>query len=167
MASVKGLSEVRAYIGGIPARMQPILREAGKAGAAVIADEIALRTPSSEVRDALRTTSKTADGRITVKIDLEPGWGRSVGIWMEYGTAPHFISVDESQRQGRSITTINRRVGDNDGNGSLVIGGKFVGKTVFHPGAQAHPAFRPALDSKRDEALAAAQAYVNSKQAAI
>lgn len=163
MVTVTGKAEVKAYIGGIPAKMQRVLRGAARAGAAVISDEIKATTPSDEVRDGLRTTSKTADGQIKVRIDLKPGWARSVGTWLEYGTSPHFISVDDSQRRGMGIGRVNKSVKENDGNGSLVIGGNFVGQTVFHPGARPFPTFRPALDKKEQEAINAAQAYVNAR----
>jgi hypothetical protein len=163
MVTVTGKAEVKAYIGGIPAKLQRVLQGAAKAGAAVISDEIKARTPSDDVRAGLRTTSKTEDGQIKVRIDLKPGWGRSVGIWLEYGTSPHFISVDDSQRRGLGIGRVNKSVKENEGNGSLVIGGNFVGQTVFHPGARPFPTFRPALDTKEEEAIAAAQNYVNAR----
>lgn len=163
MVTVTGKAEVKAYIGGIPAKMQRILGGAARAGAAVISDEIEARTPSDEVREALRTKTTTSDGQITVRIDLKPGWGRSVGTWLEYGTSPHFISLDDSQRGGKGIGLINRQVTENDGNGSLVIGGNFVGQTVFHPGARPFPVFRPALDTKEQEAIAAAQTYITKR----
>lgn len=163
MVTVTGKAAVKAYIGGVPAKMQRVLLGAARAGAVVISDEIKLRTPSEEVREGLRRKTKTTDGQITVRIDLKPGWARSLGTWLEYGTSPHFITVDDSQRSGKGIGKINQQVKENDGRASLVIGGNFVGDTVFHPGARAFPAFRPALDSKEQEAIAAAQAYIAAR----
>lgn len=163
MPTVRGKADVDRFMAQIPVDMTKVLRGAGRAGAKVVSAEIKELTPSEEVRDNLRTRTKQYDGRIVVRIDVKPGWARSLGTWLEYGTSPHLISVDESQRQGMSIGRINRLANSPDSSHSLVIGGKFVGTTVFHPGAQPHPSFRPALDTKEAEAIAAAQRYVNSR----
>lgn len=159
MASLRGRAEVSAFLASAPAKLTNVLRGAARAGATVIADEIKTTTPSDAVREAVRIRTKKGDGRIVVTIDVKPGWGRAVGTWLEYGTAPHFISVDDSQRNGMSVGRVNK----SHAAGSIVIGGQFVGATVFHPGARPHPTFRPALDLKEVEAIAAAQGYINSR----
>jgi hypothetical protein len=163
MPTVRGKSEVKAYFSRVAQQLPGVLRGAARAGGKVIAEEIRERTPSDEVRENLRMRTKSVDDKIRVTIDVKPGWALSVGTWLEWGTAPHFISVDDSQRRGRSVGRINQQLGEADGAASLVIGGKFVGKTVLHPGARPHPAFRPALDTKEAEAIAAAQAYINTR----
>lgn len=163
MPTVRGKEEVKAFFANIPPKLTNVLRGAARAGGKVIAEEIKLQTPSEKVREAVRITSRAGDGEVKVKIDLKPGWARSLGIWLEYGTSPHFISVDDSQRQGKSVRKLNTQVAEYDGNASLVIGGNFVGETVFHPGARPYPAFRPALDTKEQEAISAAQSYVNAR----
>jgi len=160
MPTVKGRSEVKRYLAQLPEEIErKLLRGAARAGGKVIMDEIAEETPSDDVRDNLRMRSQAGDGRIVVKIDVKPGWARSVAIWLEYGTDPHFITVDDSQRQGMTANRINK-LGKA---GTLVIAGKPVGATVHHPGARPHPTFRPALDRKEAEAVAAAQSYINSR----
>lgn len=161
MATSRGKAQVLAYVASLPARLDPVLRGAGRAGARVVVDEIKELTPSEDVRENIRMRTQATDDQIKVRIDVKPGWARSVGTWLEWGTSPHFISVDDSQRQGRSVSRINQLSAEKGA--SLVIGGKFVGKTVFHPGARAHPAFRPAIDTKEAEAIEAAQAYINSR----
>jgi hypothetical protein len=164
MATSRGKAEVRSYLAGLPAQIErKLLRGAAKAAAAVVMDEAKSRVTSEEVRDALTMKSKAVPGRITVTITVAPGWARSVGTWLEYGTAPHFISVDDSQRRGRSVGRINRQVKSADGERSLVIGGQFVGTTVHHPGARPHPFLRVSLDLKQAEAIAAAQAFITSR----
>lgn len=163
MPTVRGKSEVKAYIEAIPGKMNSVLRGAARAGAKVVADEIKQRTPSEEVREDLRIRTKATDDQIKVTIDVKPGWGRSLGLWLEYGTSPHFISVDPSQRGGRSIGRINKLAKADDAGHTLVIGGNFVGTTVFHPGARPQPTFRPALDTKEAEAIAAARSYINAR----
>jgi hypothetical protein len=160
---MRGRNEVSSFISQLQKDMETkLLRGAARAGGKVVADEIKERSKSEEVRDNLRMRTSAAEGRVTVRIDVKPGWARSLAIWAEYGTAPHLISVDESQRSGMSIGRINRLAKDEDSSHSLVIGGRFVGTTVLHPGAQPYPAFRPALDIKQRDAIATAQAYINN-----
>lgn len=158
---IKGLSAAQARMRRLPDQIKELLRGAAKAGAKVVKDEIAANAPSV-VAEGLRVRSKIESDRVTVRIDVKPGWPRSVATWNEYGTSPHFISVDKEQRRGRSVGRINQQVREADGAASLVIGGKFVGKTVWHPGTYSRPVFRPAADLKAAEAKAAAQAYVNA-----
>lgn len=164
MAYSRGKAEVRSYIGGIPKEVETkLLRGAARAGAKVVSDEIKINVTAEEIAANLRTRTTAEEGRVVARIDVKPGWARSLAIWAEYGTAPHLISVDESQRAGRSIGRINRLASEKDSSHSLVIGGNFVGTTVMHPGAQPHPTFRPALDHKEAEAVAAAQSFINSR----
>jgi hypothetical protein len=141
----------------------------GKIGATVIADEAKLRVTSEAVRDGVVVgRAKDRDGTITVRVTVEEGWPRSLGTWLEYGTSGHFISVDPAYAEGRTAQRINKldtdaAKGGREGPGaSLVINGKPVGTTVYHPGAQAHPWLRPARDTKRREAVAAAQQHITA-----
>jgi hypothetical protein len=147
----------------IPDESRGVLRGASRAGANVFAEYVEENTSSDDVRKALRRRTKEEDGQVRTTIDLKPGWGRTVGNWMEYGTEAHFISVDASQRGGRSVGRINQQLREEGGNQSLVIGGKFVGATVWHPGARPFPVFRPARDLRAAEAKAAAQAYIKTR----
>jgi hypothetical protein len=159
MPTVRGKAETRRFIAGIPGEMKKVLRGAGRAGAKVIVEEAKERSISQHVDDAIVTKMSGDDDRIVVKITVKPGWARSVAIWLEYGTSPHFISVADSQRLGMSIGRVNETLNPE----SLMIGGKFVGETVFHPGARAHPFLRLALDTKEAEAIAAAQGYIKAR----
>lgn len=162
MAILRGKAEVRSYINGLPGAINKLLLGGARAGAKVIAEEAKDRSISSEVRDAIKVAAQVQDGRVVGKVQVK-GPGAYIAPWLEYGTRPHLISVDDSQRRGMSIRTINRRANDQGGNHSLVIGGNFVGSTVMHPGARPHPFLRPALDIKEGEALAAAQSYINAR----
>ena len=159
MATARGWSEVKAYITGIPRALEDrVLLGAARAAATVVAEEAELRSISHEVSAAIKVATKGEDGRVIAKVQVK-GPGAYIAPWLEYGTDPHFISVDDSQRNGMSVRRVNKAVND----GSLVIGGNFVGTTVWHPGAQAHPFLRPALDTKEGEAVAAAQTYIDSR----
>lgn len=164
MVTVRGRAKRDAFMASLPQQIQEkLLRPAARAAAKVIADEAAARSESDEVAQAITVKSKKGDGKITVKISVKRGWTYSLGVWLEYGTTPHFISVDESQRRGRSVTRINQLAEEEGSSHSLVIAGKFVGTTVLHPGARPFPFLRPALDAKGGEAIAAAQKLINSR----
>lgn len=160
MPKVTGLNEAKAFIRSLPEQIeQKLLRGATRAGANVIAQEVRDTTHSSDIRGAVKVRLRSDDGRVVASIEAR-GPGSYLAVWEEYGTSPHFISVDDNQRGGRSVQRINRLSKEA---GSLVIGGKFVGKTVFHPGARPHPVFRPALDLKKADAIKAAQAYIDAR----
>jgi HK97 gp10 family phage protein len=167
MPTVKGREEVRAYIRQIPVALEAkVLRGAARAGARVIADEAKSRSISSEVAGAVKiSTRQDVPGRVVAKVQVK-GPNAYLAPWLEYGTDPHFITVDASQRQGIGTRRLNQAVREAEGDGSMVIGGKFVGDTVFHPGARPYPFLRPALDAKQAEAIAAAQAHIDGALAA-
>ncbi len=166
MATVKGREQVRAFLNSIPEALEKkVLRGAARAGARVIAAEAKECSISSEVSQAVKVSTRQTDpGRVVAKIQVK-GDGAYIAPWLEYGTDPHFITVDESQRRGMGIKRLNKSVKDSEGNASLVIGGAFVGATVFHPGARPYPFLRPALDTKEGEAIAAAQSYITTRLA--
>lgn len=176
MPTVRGAAEVKRFIAGLPAQLEAkVLRGAARAAANVVADEARSRSISPDVTGAIKVAVKVEDGRVVAKVQVK-GQGAYMAPWLEYGTAPHFISVDDSQRAGRSAARINaleqegsaliagaRRVNNEGPKGSIVIGGQFVGTTVHHPGARAHPFLRVSLDVKEAEALAAAQSYISAR----
>lgn len=159
MPTVKGKSEVQRFIAQLPGEIErKLLRGAGRTGANVIAQEARERCISSEVRDGIKVRVRSSETQVIAKVQVR-GKGSYIAPWLEYGTAPHFISVDDSQRGGRSVKRINTETKA----GSLVIGGQYVGSTVFHPGARPHPFLRPALDTQASAAIKAAQGYINSR----
>lgn len=165
MAQVKGRSAVSTYLTrDLPEQLiSRVLRGAARAGAKVIADEAKARSVSVDVSDAIIIRSRTVDQRIIVRITVKKGWAYARALWLEYGTAPHFISVADHQRGGQGVGRINAKVNEAGGDGSLVINGAFVGDTVWHPGARPHPFLRVSLDLKATEAISTAQAYINAR----
>ena len=155
--AVTGLDDVQRYIRNAPDRIKRILQGAGRAGGRVIATEAKAEAPAEATRDAIFSKAEVRSDHIRVTIDVKPGWGRSLGIWAEYGTVGHYISVDANQSGGRTT----RRVNTLAKTGTLVINGKPVGSTVWHPGARQAPFLRPALDMRLPEAIRAAQAYID------
>lgn len=160
MAAVRGREQVRRFMQQLPEQIEKrLLRGAARAAIDVVADEARLRVTSDLVRDAIKTSVKKREGTIVAKANVDGQWPNSVGIWLEYGTEPHAISVDLEASGGRTAGRLNRL----NKQGSLVIGGQFVGATVMHPGSRPYPFMRPALDNKESEAMAAAQGYINAR----
>lgn len=150
--------------------LKRVLPGAARAGAAVIAegakDLLGGREAETTggvkvpIADSIKVKVRRKDGQIRARIMLD-GPGAYVGRWLEYGTAPHLISVAAEDRKGRTV----RRINDLARTGSLMIGGNFVGPMVEHPGAQPHPFLRPARDMREGDAIAAAQQYINARRA--
>lgn len=85
-----------------------------------------------------------------------------IARFVEFGTKPHFISVQENEKAINrktgnrvSMTTVNRNV--------LKIGANFVGPTIHHPGARKKAFLRPALDSKATAAVVAAGEHIKKR----
>lgn len=166
MVKVRGRDDVRRYFKQLPEDIQgKLLVGAARAGGKVIRDEAKQQANSEIVREALKLTVRRDGDRIIARVGISKGgpskgWALALGVWAEYGTDPHYITVDDSQRQGMSANRINTlKKRDN----VLVINGQPVGKTVLHPGAERKPFLRVALDTKEGEAVAAAQTYINSR----
>lgn len=159
MVTTRGKSDVKRFFAAAPAQIKErVLRGAARSAANVVADEARLRVTSDRVARAIKVRTRIEGDKIIARVQVLMG-GYNLPIWLEYGTDPHFISVDDSQRAGLSVRKVNSKTRD----GSLVIGGNFVGETVHHPGARAHPFLRPSLDMKESEAKAAAQHFILSR----
>lgn len=161
--TMKGRAEFARYIAQQEKKLSTVLRGAARAAARVIADEAKEQTVSGEVASAIVVRTKATEGQVVSRVTVKEGWARSLALWEEYGTRPHFISVSDENRQGRGTRRINTALNEAKGDTSLVINGKFVGPTVLHPGVPAHPFLRTSLDLKEGEALKAAQNYINAK----
>lgn len=159
MTTLKGGPELMRFLDALPGNLkQNVLRGAMRAGATVVAGQAKANTNSSEVREGIYVSTGARNGTIVAKVKLK-GFAASVGIWAEYGTAAHWISIDKADRRV-GIRTINR----NERQGvSLVIGGKFVGPSVHHPGGRPHPFLRPALDARENDAIEAMANYIRTK----
>lgn len=159
MPKVTGKDQVKRFMAQIPDELEKkVLRGAARAAGKVVADEAKDRCVSDRVASGIKVRTKREIGRVEAKVQTR-GRYAYIAPWLEYGTDPHFISVADDQRQGMSVRKVNQAVKA----GSLVIGGKFVGDTVLHPGARPHPFMAVSLDVKGAEAVRAAQAYINAR----
>lgn len=167
MVTRRGSSDVKRFMAALPEELRSkVLKGAARAAGNVVAEEARERSISQDVRAGVVVDKAEEKGsRIVVQVTVKGSWARSVGFWLEYGTSPHFISVDPALSGGRTAARVNAVVagGLSDLKQTLVINGKPVGATVYHPGAQPHPFLRPALDLKQADAIAAAQRFIDAR----
>lgn len=148
--SISGGKELAEFLNSLPVKIERnIMRAALRAGARVIANEAKNNVPvkMGGLKRSIRTDSTRTKGGVeaTAKAGGRSG-GKSkdksafYAQFVEYGTAAHLIKAGE--RKKRLVFTAR------DGNRVSTM-------QVNHPGATAKPFMRPALDSKKDEAMRA------------
>ena len=164
---VKGFKELQAFLDALPKKIEAnIMRSALRAGAREVLEKAKSNlssigsVKSGALRDSLRISTGIKKGVVTAKLK-SGGDPANTAIWVEYGTAAHYIKVSDKDRPTRtkrngtvkmvSMKTTNKMIAS----GSLVINGRFVGESVHHPGARPKPFLRPALDSSAGDVLRA------------
>lgn len=174
--NVKGLAELQKFLDSLPAKVEKnIMRGALRAGATVIRNlaRSKIHHISGRLAASIRVTTMAKGKTITARI-VAGGAKSDIGnrpIWVEYGTRPHLISVQESEKPINSnasqraagmvrvsMSTINRNL-----RRVLSIGGKFVGPTVSHPGARPRPFMRPALDQGSQKAVVVSGEFIKAR----
>lgn len=160
--SVKGLRELDRFLSALPKNMQQNAYGAGlRAAAKVVVTEARIRAPkaSGKMAKAIKSGSvrRNADGHMAISVRLDPRGNDHafLGLFHEYGVAPHYINAGNADVSARKLTQSVRRGGDDAGADVLVINGSLVSGAVLHPGHAAQPFLRPALDIRADEAVRA------------
>lgn len=164
--AISGGRQLDELLRALPDKMQKNINRAGlRAGAVVLREEVKRNVPvdSGDLRNSVRVTSRARNGQVSVSVKA----GNSIAYYarfVEYGTRPHLIAVDDrdrgiNRRTGRqiSITTINRQ------RRSLSIAGNLIGPSVQHNGARPKPFMRPAVDAKLPEAIQAITAKIRER----
>ncbi len=167
---LNGGPELLALLDQIPAKIgRNAVRGGVRAAAKVVQGEARLRVRrrSGALARSLKLSTRTDGTVISAKVKAK-GKHSFLATFIEYGVAPHWITVDDALTPTRNTRRGVKKVGIGTVNkmvkrGSLVIGGKFVGASVHHPGHAAFPFLRPALDVKAAEAINAMGEYVRSR----
>jgi len=164
---LKGGPELLQLLDQLPKNLERnVIRGGLRAGAKVIQQQAKANVPvkTGQLKRAIGIGTRTDGAKLSSYVKLR-GKGSYLGLFIEYGVAPHLISVTEADvpvRQTRhgprkvSISTMNKMLK----RGSLKIGENFVGPVIMHPGHAAKPFLRPALDQKAEEAVTAMGAYI-------
>jgi HK97 gp10 family phage protein len=143
---VKGLSELNKFLQQLPAKVEAnVLRGALRAGAKPILEQAKGGVPvdTGKLRDGLKISTRHRKGRVTAHVKAG-GDHASIAHWIEYGVAAHQITAAKG--------------------GWLFFGNGFA-KAVNHPGVQARPFMRPALDMRAPSAVIAAAEYMKKRLA--
>ncbi len=176
MPTSKGRETVRRYLQKTQTELRnSILEGAARKMANVVAEKakqnLGGKTASNGagrkvlIANTVKVKTKRDGSLIRSTVYLK-GEGAYVGIWLEWGTQPHFISIDPEFSRGRTVRRTNeldsdaRKQGRPDPSRSLFINGRAVGKTVYHPGAAPHPFLRPAFDMMENEARSEGMKYI-------
>lgn len=137
---VKGLSELQRILDQLPSKLEAnVMRGALRAGGNVIKKEAQANVPvdSGTLRKGIKVSTRSRRGQVTARVRTTGEHGHVAG-WVEFGTAAHHIE------------------------GPVVIGDQVVA-VATHPGAEAKPFMRPALDAKATAAVVAAAEYMKKR----
>lgn len=138
---LKGGKELHDLLQKLPVEVEvKLLRNAMGRAVKLLRDEARAIAPleTGIMKRAIKSTRNTKNGQVIAKVKMR-GKHSYLGTFMEFGVAPHAITV----RNG----------------GTLKINGQKVGKSVMHPGHTAKPFLRPTLDRFGEDAVNAMGKY--------
>lgn len=142
---ISGGAELSAFLKTFPRKLErSVMRGGLRAGAVVVRDKARelVKDDSGEIRSTIKYRTFANKDRYTAVVETR-GSGAYKSVFLEYGTAAHYIQ-----------TKLRR---------SMKIGDDFVGRVISHPGGQAHPFMRPALDIAAADAVKAMADYINRR----
>ena len=168
--SFTGLDKLLSELQDLPLKIERnIYRGALRAGAKVIVDEAKRLVPidSSDLRDSIRASVRVGRNNGKITANIKAGNKKAFyANFIEHGTVRHYIkaSIRPQRLTRRGLKTISiKTLNKIESRGGLVIGGRFVGTEVIHPGSRKHPFMRPALDTKWRDAVTAFADYVRTR----
>lgn len=158
LINISGGKQLAEFLNQLPLKIERnIMRSALRAGASVIAKEAKINAPikSGNLKKSIRTGSNTRRGYVEAYIaaggrrskDGKLKKGAFYAQFIEYGTATHFIKPKNKKKlsfvakDGTNVNTFS----------------------VNHPGIQAKPFMRPALDSKGAQAVSAVTEKIRAR----
>lgn len=127
--SIEGGDELLHRLQQMGVDVDAVLETAAVEGALVIARDASGRAPEPVIK-----TQISSHGKHGVTVDIGPPDGKWYWRFIETGAGPHAIKGKKGPLAFE---------GDQ---GLIVVGG------VQHPGMEAHPFLRPAMDTKKDAA---------------
>jgi len=138
---VRGMEKLDQFFDSFARNLQEVMPDALRAGMEKIAEEAKANVPvaSGLMRDGLTISTDSKGSVVTASLTVKGKHG-PLAHMIEFGTAAHRINAKKG--------------------GVLSFGGGAY-QHVDHPGAQAKPFMRPALDARADDAVAAVAQYIN------
>lgn len=143
---VKGLAELQKFLDQLPAKMEAnVMRNALRAGMKEVQPvaQQNIHNVSGLLSKGLKIKTSSRRGVVKARL-VATGKHAFVAKFVEFGTAAHTIAAKAG--------------------GSLFFRGIFA-KLTHHPGAQAKPFMRPALDQQAGAAVSAAAEYIKKRLA--
>lgn len=135
--NVKGLAELQKFLDQLPAKVERnILRSSLRQGANVIKAAAVQQLAANgskitgKLAKGLKVSTRAKGGRATASVKAK-GQHAHIAHWLEYGVAAHGVKKGAKRKSGKY----------QDGK--------------LHPGFDAKPFFRPALDSQAGAAVKA------------
>lgn len=141
---VKGLSELNKFFDQLPVKLRVnVMRGALRAGARPIlrSARSKIHSVSGELARGLQV-STNLEGRVAKARIRARGKHGYIARWVEYGTKAHWILARIAK--------------------ALAVGGGFLTR-VRHPGSQAKPFMRPALDEQAGAAVIATAIHMRER----
>lgn len=141
---VKGLSELALFMDQLaPKLAKNVMRGALRAGMKPVQDEAKanVAVATGVLQKGLKVSTRVKGGVITASLKAKGKHG-FLAQFVEFGTAAHRIDAKKG--------------------GALSFGGSVV-QSVEHPGQQARPFMRTALDARAQDAVIAAAEYMKER----
>lgn len=143
---VHGLAELQTFLSLLPAKIEKnIMRSALRQGANVIKEEAQKNLSSNsniktgKLQKGLKVSTNAKRGTVYAYVKAKGKHGY-IANWLEYGVAPHSLKKGAKRKSG-----------------------KLQGVGKKHRGFSAHPFMRPALDTKKQQALLAVGKAIKEK----
>jgi hypothetical protein len=89
--------------------------------------------------------------------------GSSIAHLIEFGVGGHWITPRSDAQKRRNALRVARATGDAEKAAALLIGGKFVGRKVWHPGFAAIPFLRPAFEQNAERVISVVAARIKAQ----
>ena len=125
---LKGGPELLLLLDELPKNLERnVIRGGLRAGAKVIQQQAKANVPvrTGKLKKAIGIGTRVEGSKLSSYVKLR-GTGSYVGLFIEYGVAPHLISVSDADKPVRE-TRRGRRAGANGGCGRRRLGGRSAG----------------------------------------
>lgn len=143
-STLRGGAELQAFLNQLPAKIERnIMRGALRKGGNVVKKEAQKNlvqngsVVSGAIKKGLKVSTKARGSTVTASVKVT-GKHSYIAHWLEYGVAPHGVKKGAKRKSGKLQENL-------------------------HPGFDALPFMRPALDTRQSEIINEISRYVKSR----